>query len=92
VYGADGLADKIGIAGRVDGVEPFAAVVEVDDVRLDAVVMVPLLLVEIADARAVVNVRRASDRARHIKNLVQESRFSGRAVSGKCHVANICDF
>ena len=87
--GADRLADEIGVAGRINGIEPLAAVVEMDDVRLDAMVVDPLFLVEIADARAVVNACRAGDRAGHGEDFVQKGRFSGGAVSGECHVANV---
>ncbi len=91
VDGADRLADEIGVAGRVDGVEPLAAVVEMDDVRLDAMVVDPLLLVEIADAGALVDACRAGDGAGHGEDFVQKGRFSGCAVTGECHVANVCD-
>ena len=52
---ADRLADEVGIAGRVDHVEPLAGVVEVHDARLDRVLVMLLFFVEVADAGAVVD-------------------------------------
>ena len=54
----DRLADEIGIAGRVDRVEVLPGVIEVHHAGLDRVVVRLLFLVEIADARPVVDARR----------------------------------
>ena len=92
VHRADRLPDEVRVAGGVDGIEPLAVVVEVHDVGLDRVVVDLLFLVEIADARALVDAGRTRDRARHGEDLVQEGRLSRGPVSAECHVANICDW
>ena len=92
VHRADRLPDEVGVAGGVDRIEPLAVVVEVHHVGLDRVVVDLLFLVEIANARAVVDAGRTGDGARHGKNLVQEGRLSRGPVSAECHVANVCDW
>ena len=92
VHRADRLPDEVGVAGGVDGVEPLAVMVEVHDVGLDRVVVHLLFLVEIADARALVDAGRTRDRARQGKDLVQEGRLSRGPVSAEGHVANVCDW
>ena len=61
MHGADRLPDEVGVAGRVDRIEPLAVVVEVDHVGLDRVAVHLLFLVEIADARALVDAGRTRD-------------------------------
>ena len=92
VHGADRLSDEVGVAGGVDRIEPLAVVVEVHDVGLDGVVVDLFFLVEVADARAIVDARRTGDRARHGEDLVQEGRFARGTVPAECHVANVCDW
>ena len=88
----DGLPDEVGVAGGVDRIEPLAVMVEVHHVGLDRVMVRLLFVVEIANARALVDAGRTRDRARHGKNLVQEGRLSRGPVSADGHVANICDW
>ena len=54
-HGADGLADEVGIAGRIDDVESLAGVIEMHHAGLDGVFMLFFFFVEVADAAAVVN-------------------------------------
>ena len=69
---ADRLADEVGIAGRVDDVEPLAGVVEMDDRRLDRMLVVLFFFVEVADAGAVVDARLAADSAGLDEQMIDE--------------------
>ncbi len=83
------LADEVGIAGRVDQVEVAAAVIEMDDARLDRVVMGLFLFVEVADARAVVDAGRTFDRAGGVQEGVGERRLAGRSMATEHNVADV---
>ena len=54
---------KSGIARRVEHLELLAGVVEVDQRRLDGVLVVLFFFVEVADARAVIDAGRPVERA-----------------------------
>ncbi len=92
VHGGDGLADEVGIARRVDDVEVLALVVEVDDVRLDRVMVLFFDLVEVADAGAVVDAGRPSDGAGDSEHLVGQRALAGVPVAAKDNVADVFDF
>ena len=89
--GADRLADEVRVAGRVDDVEPLAAVIEMDDRRLDRVLVVLLFFVEVADAGAGVDAGLAADRAGLHQQVVDERRLAGGAVPTNRDVANVLD-
>ena len=55
VEGAEGGADEVGVAGRVEQVDVLALVLEVQDAGVDGVVVLVFLLVEVGDAGAVVD-------------------------------------
>src|ERR1019366_2287722 len=50
VESAERLADEIGLAGRVDEVDPFALKIEVQDAGVDGVLVFLFFLVEIGKA------------------------------------------
>ena len=89
--GADHLADEVGVAGRVDEVEALAGVVEVDDARFDRVLVVLLLFVEVADARAGVDAGVALHRAACDEQVVDQRGLAGVAVAAEGDVANVGD-
>ncbi len=92
VHGGDGLADEVGIARRVDDVEPLALVVEVEDVRLDRIVVLLFYRIEVADAGAVVYAGRPSDGAGDSEHLVGQGALAGVPVAAKDNVADVFDF
>ena len=47
-----GLADEIGLAGRIDEVDAFAVVVEMENAAIDGVLVFFFFVVEVADAGA----------------------------------------
>jgi hypothetical protein len=73
---ANGLAEEVGVAGRVNGIEPFAGVREVNDARLDRMLVRLFLGVEVADAGAVGDAVVAADRAGLDEELVNEVRLA----------------
>ena len=90
-HGADRLADEVGIARRVDHVEPLAGVVEMHDAGFDRVFVGLFFFVEIADARAVIDVRQPVDRAGLRQHPIDQHGLAGRAVSADNDVANVLD-
>ena len=90
-HGADGLADEVGIAGRVDQVEVLAGVVEVHDAGFDRVLVLLLFLVEVADARAVVDAGGPADGPGGGEDLVDQRGLAGRAVPTEGDVADLLD-
>ena len=89
--GPNRLADEVGIARRVDGVEPFAGMVEVGHLGLDRVAVRLLFLVEVADARAVVHAGRAGDRSRLRQDAVHQRRLAARFMATESDVADVFD-
>ena len=53
--GAEGVADEVGVAGRVDQVDLLAVQLEVEQVAVDGEVAAFLLVVDVGDAGAVVD-------------------------------------
>ena len=53
--GAEGVADEVGVAGGVDQVDLLAGPFEVEEVAVDGEVPALLLVLDVADARAVVD-------------------------------------
>ncbi len=88
---ADRLADEVRIPGRVDQVEVLAFVIEMDDRRLDRMLVVLLLFVEIADAGAGVDAGLAAHRARLHQQMVDERRLPRGAVPTNRDVADVLD-
>jgi hypothetical protein len=86
---ADRLADEVGIARRVDDVEPLASVREVDDARFDRPLVGLFLGIEVADARAGIDARVAIDGARFDQQLVAQHGLATAAVAAKGNVADV---
>ena len=61
VQRAQGLADEVGLAGRVEQVDVLALVLEVQDAGVDRELVFVLLVVEVGDAGAVVDAAAAVD-------------------------------
>ena len=69
---ADGLADEVGISGRIDDVESLAGMIEMHHAGFDGVFMMFFLFVEIAYAAAVVHADQAVDHARGREHAVDQ--------------------
>ncbi len=89
VQSAQGLTDEVGIARRVEQIELLAGMREVNQARLDGVLVQFFLFVEIANAAALVDAGRPLDRAGRGKDLVGQHRLAGVAVATKGNVADI---
>ena len=88
---ADRLADEIRVARRVDDVESFAGMIEVNDRRFDRMLVMLFFFVEVADAGAVIDAGLAAHGARLHQQMVDERGLARRAVSTNRDVANILD-
>jgi hypothetical protein len=88
---ADRLTDEVRIARRVDDVEAFAGVFEVNQTRFDRILMLLLLLVEVANARPVIHAHGMRDRAGKRQKLIGQRRLTGGAVAAKGNVADVFD-
>ena len=87
----DRLADKVGIAWRVDDVEA-SGVVEVNQARFDSVLVVLLFFVEVADAGARVDAGRMVNGSGFGEQRVGQHGLAGRAVPAENDVADVLDF
>ena len=89
VHGSDRLADEVGITRCVDHLEVLAAVFEMNDLRLDRVLVVFLFRIEVADARSIIHARMRVDRTRPGEKMVDERRLATSAVPANHEIANV---
>ena len=89
VHGSDRLADEVGVTRRIDHLEVLAAMVEMDDLGLDRVLVVLLFRIEVADAGSVVHTRMSVDRAGLDQHVVDERRLATPAMSTEHKIANV---
>ena len=69
-HGADCSANKIGIAGRVEDVEPPIIPIEVNAGRLDGILVGFFFFVKVANTRSIVNACRTLDFSRNVQKGV----------------------
>ena len=78
--GADGLPNEIGIAGRIDQVEVFTGMREMDEAGFDGVFVMLLFFVEVADAGTVVDTSGASDGTGLLQDVIDQCGLPARPV------------
>ena len=89
--GAQGVADEVGVAGRVDQVDLLARPFEVEQVAVDGEVAAFFLVVDVGDARAVVDRAAAVGGAGGVEQGVGKRRLARRPMSSQGNVADIGD-
>ena len=89
--GFEGGADEVGGAGGVEDVEVLAVVVGVEDVGVDAEVVIVLLVVGVGDRRPVVHAPEPVDRVGVEEEGVGEGGLARGPVPHECNVADVLD-
>ena len=89
--GTQGVADEVGIAGRVDQVDLLAGPGEVPEVAVDGEVPAFLLFVDVEDAGAVVDRALAGGRTGGEEQGVGKTRLARRPMSSQGDVPDIGD-
>ena len=88
---ADHLTDEVRIARRVDHVDVFAGVREMNDGRRERVLVVLGLFIRIEDAGAVIDRTGSTDGSGFEQQEVGQRRFPDGSVPDQCHVADVRD-
>ena len=89
--GAQGVADEVGITGRVDQVDLPARPFEVEQVAVDGEVAAFLLVVDVGEARPLVDRAAAVGRAGGVEQGVGKRGLARRPMSSQGNVADIGD-
>ena len=92
VHRADGLADEVGVARRIEHLEVLSSMIEVHELGFDRVLVVLLFRIEVADARPVIDTRMRSDRAGLHQHVVDERCLATPAVTTEYKIANVLNF
>ena len=89
--GAQGVADEVGVAGRVDQVDLLALPLEVEQVAVDGEVPAFLLVVDVGDAGPVVDRASPVGGAGGEEQGVGKAGLARRPMSGQGNVADVGD-
>ncbi len=83
----DGLPDKVGIARSIEQVHVATLMLDMDDLRLDRVVMKDLFRVKVADAGPIVDAVQSRGGPTREQQLIEQGCFARVAMAAKSNVA-----
>ena len=89
VQDAESLANEIGFAGGIEEIDALAGVVEMEDVRVDRVVEVLFLVVEIGDAGAVIDRSSSFDGVGFVEKCIRQRGLARNLVAYECNGADV---